>query len=136
MSDMEGIAAKIAASSSVLKTQADQLIRQLNGQSQDHLKIEKAAQDFESVLLGHWLEQAQQSFATVPGGDPDEAEADPGQDQFRSIAMQALARSLTKSGGVGMAKMIVRQLEHSAGASEAPSAGPPKDGNQTEQDPG
>ena len=29
-------------------------------------KIEKAARDFESILVDQWLEQAEKSFATVP----------------------------------------------------------------------
>jgi Rod binding domain-containing protein len=74
-------------------------------------KIEKSAKDFESVLMGHWLEQAQQSFATVPGGDPNE---DPslGKDQFQSIAMQAVAGALSgHQGGLGIASMVAKHLE-------------------------
>jgi Rod binding domain-containing protein len=72
-------------------------------------KARKAAQDFEGVLVGQWLEQAEKSFATVPGGDPDQ-QADPGHDQLRSIALQSLASNLTKSGGLGIATMIVKHL--------------------------
>lgn len=74
-------------------------------------KIEKSAKDFESVLMGHWLEQAQQSFATVPGGDPHD---DPslGKDQFQSIAMQAVAGALSgHKGGLGIASMVAKHLE-------------------------
>lgn len=111
MSDIAGIAAKIA-SSGAIQTQDDRVMGETNLQGADHAKIEKAAQDFESVLLSHWLDQAEKSFATVPGADPEEDEdADPGHDQFQGLGMQALAGALTKSGGIGIAKMIVRQLE-------------------------
>jgi len=78
--------------------------------STDKAKIEKSAQDFESVLIGQWLEQAEKSFATVPGGDPDN-QKDPGHDQFQGIAMQSLAQHLTKAGGLGIAHMISQSLE-------------------------
>jgi Rod binding domain-containing protein len=74
-------------------------------------KIEKSAKDFEAVLTAHWLDQAEQSFATVPGGDPD---ADPasGHDQFQSIAMQAVASAISgHHGGLGIAKMVASHLE-------------------------
>src|ERR1051325_2943394 len=55
--------------------------------------------------MGHWLEQAQQSFATVSGGDPND-EPSLGKDQFQSIAMQAVASALSgRNGGVGKAPM-------------------------------
>jgi Rod binding domain-containing protein len=83
-------------------------------------KIEKSAKDFESVLMGHWLEQAQQSFATVPGGDPNE-EPSLGKDQFQSIAMQAVAAALSgHHGGLGIASMVAKHLE----ASHKPAANP------------
>lgn len=112
MSDMSDIATKIA-SSSLLQVQAQKLVEQTPKiQGSDHAKIEKAAHDFESILLGQWLEEAQQSFGSAPGSDPDaDQDADPGHGQFQSIAIQSLAKSLTKSGGIGIAKMIVRQLE-------------------------
>lgn len=74
-------------------------------------KIEKSARDFESILIGQWLDQAEKSFATVPGDDPDKKNQDVGQDQMRSIAFHALADGLTKAGGIGIAKMIEKHLE-------------------------
>lgn len=76
-------------------------------------KIQKSAREFEAVLLSHWLEQAEQSFASVPGSeDPD---ADPGRDQFHAIAMQAVGSALTGGhGGLGIAAMVARHLEAQA----------------------
>lgn len=133
MSDISGIAAKIASSGAV-QVQDN---RVLNGssaklQGADHAKIEKAAHDFEAVLLSHWLEQAEQSFGSVPGADGGENEdGDPGKDQFQGMAMQALAGSLTKAGGIGIAKMIIRQLERRSDVSNGTGGEvlPKKEGN-------
>jgi Rod binding domain-containing protein len=82
----------------------------LNAQSKDNQKIEKAAHDFESILIGQWLEEAKRSFASIPGGEPDAA-TDPGHDQLQSIAMQSFAQHMSKSGGLGIASMIIKQLQ-------------------------
>jgi Rod binding domain-containing protein len=82
-------------------------------------KIQKSAREFEAVLLSHWLEQAEQSFATVPGGDKEEE--DPGHDQFTAMAMQSVATSLSGSrGGLGIAAMVAKHLQatQSKGSSE------------------
>jgi len=68
----------------VSSTGNDQASRQLSevrgAQAADNLKntdpgnsakIQKSAREFEAVLLSHWLEQAEQSFASVPGSDQD-----------------------------------------------------------------
>ncbi len=75
----------------------------------DPSKINKAAKDFESILIGQWLEQAEKSFGTVPGTDPDQ-ENDSAHDQFQSIACQTLAQGLSRTGGFGIASMISKQL--------------------------
>ncbi len=87
-----------------------------------HEKTMKAGKDFESILLGSWLQQAEQSFAKVPGGDGEEDE-DSGKDQFQGIAMQALAGSLTASGGIGIAKMITKYLQKDHPEGETSSTG-------------
>ncbi len=78
--------------------------------SREAAKELKAGEDFESILLGSWLTQAENTFAKVPGGDEDE-DADAGKNQFQGIAMQALAGSLTAHGGIGIAKMIAKHLQ-------------------------
>ena len=115
-----------SSQSSALDSQTDRLMKRVQvtqtaspgtGNKED-AKIEKAGKDFESILLGTWLQQAENSFAKVPGGD-DEDDQDPGKDQFQGIAMQALAGSLTKSGGIGIAKMITDHLRSSSNAQKA-----------------
>jgi Rod binding domain-containing protein len=71
--------------------------------------IDKAAHDFESLLVGQWLQKAEKSFATVPGADPDR-DQDSSHDQFQSIACENLAKSLGKTGGFGIASMISKHL--------------------------
>ncbi len=113
----------ISGQTSALDAQATRLVQntKLTGSasSREDAKIEKAGKDFESILLGSWLQQAENSFATVPGGDGEE-DGDSGKDQFQGIAMQALAGSLTKSGGIGIAKMITSSLH---GADKAAKKG-------------
>jgi Rod binding domain-containing protein len=102
--------------SGALNAQADQLLQQAKSasststaSSKEDAKITKAGTDFESILLGSWLQQAENSFGSVPGGDED-SDADAGKEQFQGLAMQSLAGSLTKSGGIGIAKMITEHL--------------------------
>ena len=98
--------------------QAIQLANRAHG-TQDKSSVESAAKQFESILLQKWLEDAEHSFAKVPGDDSDDATKDPGADQFKSLAMQQLAEKMTASGGVGIAKMIVRQLSPKTGSAAA-----------------
>ncbi len=118
----------LSSQTGALDTQADRLMKRSQtasatglSASNEDAKIKKAGSDFESILLGSWLQQAENSFATVPGGDGED-DGDTGKDQFQGIAMQALAGSLTKSGGIGIAKMITQHL-HSAADSERARTG-------------
>ncbi len=110
--------------SSLMKRPSTSPTGTLGGPTQgakEDAKIQKAGTDFESILLGSWLQKAEQSFATVPGGDEDEDD-DGGKDQFQGMAMQSLAGSLTASGGIGIAKMITTSL-HAAAERESPKDG-------------
>jgi len=90
--------------------EAMQTLRSAKKPGSDPKKIDKAAHNFESLLIGHWLEQAEKSFASVPGTDPDQKD-DSSRDQFMSIACESLAQGLTRSGGFGIANLISRQLK-------------------------
>jgi Rod binding domain-containing protein len=106
-----------------LTTEADKLIRQAASGATENNKIEKSAREFESILLGSWLQQAEQSFGSLPGGDDDD-DADAGKEQYQGIAMQSLGSSMAAAGGIGIAKMIAKQL-HKADAVGAAGAGKP-----------
>lgn len=69
------------------------------------LKAVKAAQDFESVLLGSLLESLQKSFA----GPKDDAPV--GSDTYAQIGAQALASAISAHGGIGLASMILHQWQ-------------------------
>lgn len=92
-----------------LTTNAEKLLRHAVSTATENTKIEKSSKDFESILLGSWLQQAEQSFGSLPGEDAEE-DADSGKEQFQGIAIQALGASLTGSGGIGIARMIAKSL--------------------------
>ena len=81
-------------------------------------KIKKGAQEFETLLLSGWLQQAEQSLATVPGTDDDEDDQD-GRDQMMSLGVQQLAGSMAANGGIGIAAMITRAMTHMAEKTQA-----------------
>jgi len=91
------------------QAKSSQAARILQAPKDNLAKIDKAAKDFESILLGEWLEKAEKSFASVPGVDSSQ-DSDPGHDQFESIGCQFLSESLSKAGGIGIASMISKHL--------------------------
>jgi len=98
-------------------TQAAEKLK--NTDSSNSAKIQKSAREFEAVLLSHWLEQAERSFASVPGSDQD-PDQDPGKDQFHAIAMQAVGGALTGGhGGLGIAAMVAKHLQAQAAHKES-----------------
>jgi Rod binding domain-containing protein len=105
-----------------LNSQANKLVRQAASPDKENAKIEKSAKDFESLLLGGWLQQAEQSFAKLPGGD-DEEDSDAGSGEMQGIAMQSLGTALTEAGGIGLAKTISKQLHKVEGNAEAAALG-------------
>lgn len=116
MSDMNGIAAN--ALSQFSASTANQVSKQAQQSAgTDSQKIQRSASDFEAILLTSWLQTAEKSFATVPGGD-DDPSSDPGKSQFQSYAVQAVASALTKAGGIGLAAIIAKGLEKAAGTGQ------------------
>ena len=91
-----------------LAGKTNELLHASASASAENNKIEKSARDFESILLGSWLEQAEKSFATVPGTDEDEDGGE--KEQFQGLAMESLGNSMTAAGGIGIARMIATQL--------------------------
>ena len=106
------------AQTSLLQSRAEHALQQVQsaGAGKDDARIEKSAKEFEAMLLGTWLQQAEQSMATVPGIDDDEEMA--GRDQMMSLGVQSLATSLSASGGIGIAAMIAKSLHSVADKGE------------------
>jgi Rod binding domain-containing protein len=107
---------------SIQQAQEAKMLQQVNSAktANDSSKIDKGAQQFEAMLLSSWLQQAEKSFATVPGADDDEDAA--GRDQMMSMGVQSLADSLAASGGIGIAKMIAKAMHAAAEKTENSSA--------------
>ena len=121
MSDSSTFGGISGAVTSPLNSRADEVMREAGSAAMVNKKIEKSAKDFESILLGSWLQQAEQSFGSLPGGDDDE-DADAGKEQFQGMAMQSLGASMTAAGGIGIAKMISKQLHKAEDARVAKEA--------------
>lgn len=77
------------------------------------------AREFEAILLTQWLQAAESSFGSVPGGDEQQ---DAGDEQFKSFAVQQLAKSITNSGGLGIAAVVAKALARSASHAPPPPA--------------
>jgi Rod binding domain-containing protein len=107
------------AQATFLQAREQQALHQIQSAQGDKsdAKIEKSAREFESMLLSNWLQQAEQSMASVPGADDDE---DAGaREQMMSLGVQSLATAMAASGGIGIAAMIAKAL-HSAADSQQP----------------
>lgn len=110
----------LATQTSLQQVRESQMLQQLRSaqtSGKNDARIQKSAREFEAMLLGSWLQQAEQSFATVPGGDDDQ---DAGtHDQMMSLGVQTLSQAMANSGGIGIAKMIETALEKEAAKSDS-----------------
>jgi Rod binding domain-containing protein len=108
----------LGASTSLLQLQEARVVQKGASPKKmtDDAKIDKGAQQFESILVGTWLNEAQQSFASVPGGDSDR---DAGGDQMMSLGVQSLSTSLAAAGGLGIGKMIAKAMHAAADRANA-----------------
>ena len=68
-------------------------------------KSEKAARDFEAVLLTPVLDSLQKTFAW-----DSEDEKTPGASDYRAMGTQALAQAIADRGGIGIAPILKRHL--------------------------
>ena len=110
-----------SAQSSLMQSREDHMLQQIQSGAgkQDDGRIEKGAKEFESMLLSSWLQQAEQSMATVPGAEDEEDSS--GRDQMMSLGVQSLSTAMVASGGIGIAGMITKALQ--ARAEKADSSG-------------
>lgn len=72
----------------------------------DSARLSSAAKEFESVLLGQWLKDAESAFGSIPGGQDEDA----GGEQMSEFAMQHVAAEITDRGGIGIAQIVERAL--------------------------
>ena len=99
----------LSSQTSLLQLKEDRTIQQMKSAKtlSDAAKIDKGAQQFEAILIGSWLKDAEQSFGSVPGGNDHQ---DSGGEQMMSLGVQSLATSLAASGGIGIGKMIAKAM--------------------------
>jgi Rod binding domain-containing protein len=69
-------------------------------------KNEKAARDFEALLLTPVLDALQKTFA----GTSEDANT-PGASDYRLMGTQALAQAIASRGGVGIARLVLHHLQ-------------------------
>ncbi|MGA7685065.1 MAG: hypothetical protein WCC32_13395 [Terriglobales bacterium] len=68
-------------------------------------RTEKAARDFESVLLTSVFDSLQKSFSF------DAADDAPGASDYRLMGTRALAEAVAAQGGIGIARLILGHLQ-------------------------
>jgi Rod binding domain-containing protein len=116
---------------SVLEARQNQLVQQMKSPEQlSDAKIDKGSKEFEAILLGSWLQQAEQSFTTLPGTDDDNK--DVASDQVMSFGVQALSTSLAASGGIGISKMIAKAMHAAADKASSLASAQTGQANETE----
>ena len=69
-------------------------------------KNEKAARDFEALLLTPLVDSLQKTFT-----GPSEDANSPGASDYRLLATQALAQSIAARGGIGIARLVLGHLQ-------------------------
>jgi Rod binding domain-containing protein len=69
-------------------------------------KLEKAAAEFESMLLSNLWKSMKSSFASS-----DDESSDPGHDVLADMGIQAMSSAVAKTGGLGLGKLILKHLE-------------------------
>jgi Rod binding domain-containing protein len=74
-------------------------------------KIDKAARDFEALLIGQMLKMARESEGGMTG---DADEQDETNSTMVELGEQQLAQALAASGGLGIAKIVVAGLSKHA----------------------
>lgn len=78
-----------------------------------HKKLRKAAEEFEGILISQLLGDFQSGFSSLTGDAPMA-----GSDSLNSLAIQTFSNALAVRGGLGIARMIVHQLEPSLNRSQ------------------
>ena len=79
-------------------------------------RVRQTAQDFEALVVQHLLRTMRQASPGTPDGQG-------GMRAYRDLMDEELARSLARSGGLGLADVIVRDLVRRT--EKTPQAPPP-----------
>ena len=79
------------------------------GNTQDHKKLADAAEQFEAMFLQEMLKPFMSSENSL---DPGDKESDHSAETLSSFGVEAVAKAISKSGGLGIAKSVVRLVTH------------------------
>lgn len=82
-------------------------------------KLEDAAKQFESLMIAQMMKSARDTSGGGWLSDGDET----GEDSSMSMAEQQFAQSMANSGGLGLAKMIVRTMTNVTAKVESTALG-------------
>jgi len=74
--------------------------------SGQELKLQRAAGDFESILLASFWKSMKESF-----GSPEDESSDPAHETLDDWGIQAMSDAVGKAGGLGIGKLILKHLE-------------------------
>ena len=69
-------------------------------------KLENAAREFEAQLLAELLRQVNSNASLMPGSESSGAD-----EQYQSMATQAVAEGMAAGGGLGIAKSMLSQID-------------------------
>ena len=88
----------------------------------EHAKIEKAAKQFESLLIGQIMKSMHEAGSSgwMGGGDDQAGEA------AMELAEEQFAQALASRGGLGLARLIMQGLTARSGEPSDPKATPQK----------
>lgn len=70
-------------------------------------RIERAAKQFEGILLNQLLAPLVERDKSLGQNEEEDGAAN----QVRQVAVQALSNAISNGGGIGVARMLVRQLQ-------------------------
>lgn len=73
--------------------------------TQDMAKMREAAQEFEGVFLAQMLKPLFDSISSAPPFGGGQAE-----DMYRSLMTDEYGKSIAKSGGIGIADQVMREM--------------------------
>jgi Rod binding domain-containing protein len=72
-------------------------------------KLQKAAGEFESMLLSSLWKSMKSTFAS--SDDPSDDSDDPGHETLDDMGIQAMSSAVGRAGGLGLGKLILKHLE-------------------------
>jgi len=91
--------------------------------TQRHARLVDAAQKFEGMMLEQILKPMQKSQDTGFGQDPDSGR-DGSLDTLSSYGTEAVANSIARSGGLGIARKIVADVDRIDARTQRPQRSP------------